>query len=228
MGALSSVAEGAISPDAPPYVWLSNAFVNTGLEQVTLTCTGATVPSFTVDPAAQPSVCAGGGTASAPVPSSNYFVSDFKFPQTFRISLGADHRLPGGFVSTMDLLYSKNVNQLYVAGRQSRRPRAEQRRSFHVRHHRHQRGPAPLQRRLRGSLPPAARTRSARRSFTPIRRSAAPTRGRSSCRRALPAASKPMPGIPTRTLRTPSPSPAVRRSPTFRSARWMVRSRVAT
>lgn len=114
MGALSSVAEGAISPDAPPYVWLSNAFVNTGLEQVTLTCTGATVPSFTVDPAAQPSVCAGGGTASAPVPSSNYFVSDFKFPQTFRISLGADHRLPGGFVSTMDLLYSKNVNQLYV------------------------------------------------------------------------------------------------------------------
>jgi outer membrane receptor protein involved in Fe transport len=98
----------------PPYVWLSNAFVNTGLEQVTLTCTGATVPSFTVDPAAQPSVCAGGGAASAPVPSPNYFVSDFKFPQTFRISLGADHRLPGGFVATVDLLYSKNVNQLYV------------------------------------------------------------------------------------------------------------------
>jgi hypothetical protein len=98
----------------PPYVWLSNAFVNTGLEQVTLTCTGNTVPSFTVDPAAQPTVCAGGGAASAPVPSPNYFVSDFKFPQAFRISLGADHRLPGGFVATLDLLYSKNVNQLYV------------------------------------------------------------------------------------------------------------------
>ncbi len=99
----------------PPYVWLSNAFVNTGLEQVTLTCTATgTIPTFTVDPAAQPTECAGGGGASAAVPSPNYFVSDFKFPQTFRISLGADHRLPGGFVGTVDLLYSKNVNQLYV------------------------------------------------------------------------------------------------------------------
>jgi outer membrane receptor protein involved in Fe transport len=98
----------------PPYVWLSNAFVNTGLEQVQLTCTGTDVPAFTVDPAAQPSACASGAGASAAVPSPNYFVEDFKFPQTFRIALGADHRLPGGFVATVDLLYSKNVNQLYV------------------------------------------------------------------------------------------------------------------
>jgi TonB dependent receptor len=98
----------------PPYVWLSNAFVNTGLEQVTLTCTGAVVPAFTVDPGAQPSTCNDGSGASSAVPSPNYFVSDFKFPQTFRVSVGADHRLPGGFVGTVDLLYSKNVNQLYV------------------------------------------------------------------------------------------------------------------
>jgi outer membrane receptor protein involved in Fe transport len=98
----------------PPYVWLSNAFVGTGLEQVTLTCTGTTVPAFTPDPASQPTACAGGGTAALPRPSPSYFVTDFKFPQTFRVSLGADHRLPGGFVATVDLLYSKNVNQLYV------------------------------------------------------------------------------------------------------------------
>ena len=98
----------------PPYVWLSNAFVNTGLEQVTLTCTGATVPAFTVDPANQPTTCAGGGAATVPRPSPNYFVKDFKFPQTFRVSLGVDHRLPGGLVGTVDLLYSKNVNQLYI------------------------------------------------------------------------------------------------------------------
>ena len=98
----------------PPYVWLSNAFVGTGLEQQTLTCTGTTVPAFTPDPASQPTTCAGGGAATAPRPSPSYFVKDFKFPQTFRISLGADHRLPGGFVATVDLLYSKNVNQLYV------------------------------------------------------------------------------------------------------------------
>ncbi len=116
MGTGQTIVRGGIGyfTGRPPFVWLSNGFVNTGLEQVTLTCTGATVPAFTVDPASQPAECAGGGAAAAPRPSPNYFVSDFKFPQTFRISVGADHRLPGGFVGTIDLLYSKNVNQLYV------------------------------------------------------------------------------------------------------------------
>jgi outer membrane receptor protein involved in Fe transport len=98
----------------PPYVWLSNAFVNTGLEQVELTCTAADVPVFTADPASQPTTCLSGAGASAARPEPNYFISDFKFPQTFRIALGADHRLPGDLVATVDLLYSKNVNQLYV------------------------------------------------------------------------------------------------------------------
>ena len=103
----------------PPYVWLSNAFVGTGLEQVELTCSGlvsgvSVVPAFTVDPANQPTVCAGGAGASTPRPSPSYFVDDFKFPQTFRVSLGADHRLPWGMVATVDFLYSKNVNQLYI------------------------------------------------------------------------------------------------------------------
>jgi outer membrane receptor protein involved in Fe transport len=99
----------------PPYVWLSNAFVNTGLEQVELTCaTAGDIPAFTVDPAAQPSTCPSGAGASAARPEPNYFEEDFKFPQTFRVSLGADHRFPAGVVGTVDLLYSKNVNQLYV------------------------------------------------------------------------------------------------------------------
>jgi outer membrane receptor protein involved in Fe transport len=99
----------------PPYVWLSNAFVGTGLEQVDLTCNGAgVVPAFTVDPANQPTLCEGGGGATAARPSPSYFVDDFKFPQTFRISVGADHRLPWGLVGTVDFLYSKNVNQLYI------------------------------------------------------------------------------------------------------------------
>ena len=99
----------------PPYVWLSNAFVGTGLEQVELTCNGAgIVPAFTVDPANQPTTCANGSGAASARPSPSYFVDDFKFPQTFRISLGADHRLPYGIVGTVDFLYAKNVNQLYV------------------------------------------------------------------------------------------------------------------
>jgi hypothetical protein len=112
----------------PPYVWLSNAFVGTGLEQVDLTCNGAgIVPAFTVDPANQPTLCEGGGGATAARPSPSYFVDDFKFPQTFRISAGADHRLPWGLVGTVDFLYSKNVNQLYIqdANLVSRGPNSE-------------------------------------------------------------------------------------------------------
>src|SRR5439155_16547368 len=54
----------------PPYVWVSNAYGNTGLEQQTVFCNGAasaanngslvdTVPVFTVDPTAQPTTCGG-------------------------------------------------------------------------------------------------------------------------------------------------------------------------
>jgi hypothetical protein len=67
-----------------------------------------------VDPDNQPTVCAGGAGATAARPSPSYFVDDFKFPQTFRISVGADHRLPYGVVGTFDFLYAKNVNQLYL------------------------------------------------------------------------------------------------------------------
>ena len=76
----------------PPYVWVSNAFGNTGLEQQTVFCDGAaslsnnftasdTVPTFTVDPNNQPTTCGGtnqfGPTAAA---SSIVFYDDnFKF-----------------------------------------------------------------------------------------------------------------------------------------------------
>ncbi len=58
----------------PPYVWVSNAYGNTGLEQRTLLCNGVisggspggtdTVPTFTVDPNAQPRKCGAGGPTS--------------------------------------------------------------------------------------------------------------------------------------------------------------------
>ncbi len=99
----------------PPYVWISNGFVNTGAETVTLYCTGATrVPTFNVDPATQPTTCADGTPASSGAATINYFDKDLKFPQNFRVSLGLDRRLPYGLVGTFDFLYSKNVNQFYL------------------------------------------------------------------------------------------------------------------
>ncbi len=95
----------------PPYVWVSNAFGNTGLEQATLICTGVNLPAFTVDPGSQPTTCGAG--AVAPIPTINYFDPDFKFPQNLKVALGVDHRLPWGVVGTFDFLYTKWLNQFY-------------------------------------------------------------------------------------------------------------------
>ena len=98
----------------PPYVWVSNAYANSGLTQETLTCTGAAVPTFTTVLASQPTTCAAGGPPSPPIPSIVYFDHAFKFPQTMRAALGLDHRLPWAMVLTVDLLYTRTLNQFYL------------------------------------------------------------------------------------------------------------------
>ena len=105
----------------PPYVWVSNAFGNTGLEQATLICdNGAagyldTVPVFTIDPNNQPQACRGGAvTAAQATPSIVYFDSDFKFPQNLKVALGLDQRLPWGMTGTLDFLYTRSQNQFYI------------------------------------------------------------------------------------------------------------------
>jgi hypothetical protein len=100
----------------PPYVWVSNAYANTGLEQATLLCTAAgTVPTFNVNAmSTPPTTCAGGGAATPPIATINFFDPGFKFPQAFKASLGGDHRLPGNMIGTFDFLYTKSINQFYL------------------------------------------------------------------------------------------------------------------
>lgn len=99
----------------PPYVWISNGFVNTGLEQVSLVCQGAgEVPTFTIDVDNLPSQCAGGGGPTAAAATINYFDPDFKFQQALKFSVGLDQRLPWGMVGTLDFLHTRNLNDLYL------------------------------------------------------------------------------------------------------------------
>jgi hypothetical protein len=98
----------------PPYVWVSNAYANSGLTQALLSCNGAAVPAFSSDVASQPQTCAGGGAASPPIPSIVYFDHGFKFPQTMRVALGGDQQLPWNMVGSVDLLYTRTLNQFYI------------------------------------------------------------------------------------------------------------------
>ncbi|HEX5753068.1 MAG TPA: carboxypeptidase regulatory-like domain-containing protein [Archangium sp.] len=102
----------------PPYVWVSNAYSINGLSQVELTCTGASgVPAFTADPNAQPFDCAGGTTPpTAPTNQGeiDYFDPNTRYPQNFRVAVGADRRLPWGLIATADLLYTQDVNGWYT------------------------------------------------------------------------------------------------------------------
>ena len=100
----------------PPYVWMSNAFSNTGEEQVLLKCDAPNVPAFTpalINPANDPLTCNGGGTLTNLSRTINYFVPGIKFPQDLKVAVGADRRLPWGVVGTFDFLYTHSVNQFY-------------------------------------------------------------------------------------------------------------------
>jgi hypothetical protein len=96
----------------PAYHWIGSVSSFTGLDRATLVCEGASVPAFTLVPADQPTTCGDGAFVSRT--EVNYFDPSFRFPRNFRAALGADLRLPGGVVGTVDLLYVRGVNQIYV------------------------------------------------------------------------------------------------------------------
>jgi outer membrane receptor protein involved in Fe transport len=92
----------------PAYVWLSNAFQNSGLTGVALlTCgTPGTAPQFTpANIASPPTACTNGTTASAGA-EINLLAEDMRFPQTGRLSLGYDRDLGRGLIATVEGMYT--------------------------------------------------------------------------------------------------------------------------
>ncbi len=117
-GSADTIVRGGLGifTGRPPYVWVSNAYSINGLSQVELTCTGM-VPTFTVNPDGQPSDCVGGSGTPAPPTNQgeiDYFDPDTKYPQNFRVALGADRRLPWDMLAAVDLLYTRDINGWYV------------------------------------------------------------------------------------------------------------------
>lgn len=101
----------------PPFILVANGYQNTGLGLVTLSCTGANTPAFTIDVSNLPKSCA---NQPAPAPGSagtagiNLTDPNLKYPQSFVTSLGFDHRLPWDVVATVEGLYRKNFNDVWV------------------------------------------------------------------------------------------------------------------
>jgi hypothetical protein len=92
-----------------PFVWVSNAYGNTGLDYVRFTCSSAaSAPAFEPDPFNQPRACR--GTTSLAPNEINLIDPDFEFPQVLRFSGAVDRRLPMGFVGTLEAIYTKTVS----------------------------------------------------------------------------------------------------------------------
>lgn len=97
----------------PAYVWLSNAFGNSGVNgYATITCTSpATSPAFPGATGAIPGNCR--GVALTPAVQVNTLDPNLKFPQNFRTSLGYDRRLPYEVVATFEGIYTKAMQNFF-------------------------------------------------------------------------------------------------------------------
>jgi outer membrane receptor protein involved in Fe transport len=93
-----------------PYVYISNAYGNTGADYASFTCSGAATPAFEPDITKQPQSCA--GTTSFPKGTINLTDKDFRFPQVLRTTFGVDQQLPYGFIGTLEGIYTKTIHDV--------------------------------------------------------------------------------------------------------------------
>lgn len=98
----------------PAYVWLSNAFQNSGMGGVALlTCNTTAAPVFNSANAATPPQACANGTTAALGSEINLLREDLKFPQNARVSLGYDRDIGNGIVWTAEVLYTRAINSLF-------------------------------------------------------------------------------------------------------------------
>jgi len=98
-----------------PYVWISNAYGNTGVETTSLSWrrgTGDPLP-FNPDPYAQPrNLPPGSGAVSV-----DAIDPDFEFPRVLRATLGYDRELPFGIRGTVEAMYTQTQQDIFYLNR---------------------------------------------------------------------------------------------------------------
>jgi Carboxypeptidase regulatory-like domain len=89
-----------------PYVWISNSYARTGLEQSSLSVFGS-IP-FEPNPNNQPPVSGTGSTGEF-----NLIDPDFEFPQVLRYNLAYDRELPWlGLIGTAEFVYGDSLEEI--------------------------------------------------------------------------------------------------------------------
>lgn len=92
-----------------PYVWISNNYARTGIEQTSLTSFAGNIP-FVPDPDNQPTSLSG---ASASAGEYNLIDPDFEFPQVMRYNLAYDRQLPWlGLIGTAEVVYGDSKQEI--------------------------------------------------------------------------------------------------------------------
>ena len=92
-----------------PFVWISNAYGGTGVELVSLTCSGSCQrPVFNPDPNNQPRNL--GAAAAQDIALAD---PDFQFPRVLRATLGYDRELFWGVRGSAELMLSQTQQDVY-------------------------------------------------------------------------------------------------------------------
>ena len=95
-----------------PFVWLSNAYNNTGMEtkSVTVSNPAAGFPT-TSDPYTD--IILTGKASAGGKATINTLSENFKYPQVFRANIGFEQSFGQGWKFVFDGLYSKNLNNVF-------------------------------------------------------------------------------------------------------------------
>ncbi|WP_229365646.1 TonB-dependent receptor [Fibrisoma montanum] len=102
-----------------PFVWLSNQVSNNGVFFGTELAQGQANVftrgfNFRPEPYAPTSLTGQPGEPLASTFTINATTPNFKFPQVWRSSIGLDKTLPGNWIVTLDAIYSKDINAVYI------------------------------------------------------------------------------------------------------------------
>lgn len=101
-----------------PFVWMSNQYSNSGVDQVSVSAYRPSkpdeenkIPQLGTKIDAESVKAMGFKASSATI---NVVDKKFKYPQVFRINAAADFNLGNGWQATLEALYSKTFNNMYV------------------------------------------------------------------------------------------------------------------